>query len=111
MKCFRLVVLAWALAAVSASSLMADPEITTSVPAGKLAYEDYAAAAKVSLVRAVRIAESAVPGKKALSATLAVNSHADGTAYLMWDVDVVSKKRGDVTAVFIDPASGKVIGT
>ena len=108
----RILSLALILALAGAAvRLLADPEITSSVPAKGLEGGDYPAHSKISLEQAVKTALKASPkGNKSLSASLTANTHADGTSYLIWDCDTVGK-RGDVTAVFIDPATGKVLGT
>jgi hypothetical protein len=92
-------------------ALWADPEITSSVKVTNVDTAAYPGLAKVGMEKAVEIARQASHGNKAISANLTANWHADGSAYLIWDCDTVSKKVGDVTAVFIDPVTGKVLGT
>jgi hypothetical protein len=91
-------------------SLSADPEVTSSIKLGA-ADTDYTVLAKVKMEDAAKTAHEATHGNKVISAALAANGHSDGTSYLIWDVDTVSKKKGDVTAVFIDAGTGKVLGT
>jgi hypothetical protein len=88
----------------------ADPEVTSSIKLSSTD-TDYTALAKVKMEDAAKAASQATHGNKVISAALAANGHADGTSYLIWDVDTVSKKKGDVTAVFIDAGNGKVVGT
>lgn len=108
-KLFLIAACGLALAGLNLS-LSADPEVTSSIKLAGMD-DDYTALAKVKMEDAVKIASQAVHGHRVISAALAANSHGDGTSYLIWDVDTVGKKRGDVTAVFIDAGTGKVLGT